>query len=127
MKKIHTPMKSSIGTHCRKIAYQGLESGGFTAMRTPRSRSILIEVRIVDDVGALGLRAVLEVVRDVVAADHHGFDAALLDGLQELREVRLLLPALLRALEDGEEQDDDEADHHPEGEILVDLIHRDRL
>jgi hypothetical protein len=42
MKKIHTPMKSSIGTHCRKIAYQGLLSGGFTAMRTPRSRSILM-------------------------------------------------------------------------------------
>ena len=40
MKKIQTPMKSSMGTHCRKIAYQGLASGGFTAMRTPRSRSI---------------------------------------------------------------------------------------
>ena len=42
MKKIHTPMKRSIGTHCRKIAYHGFASGGFTAMRTPRSRSILI-------------------------------------------------------------------------------------
>ena len=30
MKKIHTPMKSSIGTHWRKIAYQGLLSGGLT-------------------------------------------------------------------------------------------------
>ena len=42
MKKIHTPMKSSMGTHCRKMAYQGLASGGFTAIRTPRSRSILM-------------------------------------------------------------------------------------
>ena len=41
MKKIQTPMKSSIGTHCSTIAYQGLVSGGFTAIRTPRSRSIL--------------------------------------------------------------------------------------
>src|SRR2546422_6229857 len=29
MKKIHTPMNRSMGTHCRKIAYHGLESGGF--------------------------------------------------------------------------------------------------
>ena len=42
MKKIQTPMKSSIGTHWRKIAYHGLLSGGFTAIRTPRSRSILM-------------------------------------------------------------------------------------
>jgi hypothetical protein len=41
MKKIHTPMNRSIGTHWRKIAYQGLLSGGFTAIRTPLSRSIL--------------------------------------------------------------------------------------
>ena len=38
MKKIHTPMNSSIGTHCRRIAYHGFVSGGLTSIFTPRSR-----------------------------------------------------------------------------------------
>src|SRR5262249_29367080 len=83
----------------------------------------LDELRVLDDVGALGLRRVLERVLDEVAADGDGVDLALVDGLEELREVRLFLAALLRALENREQEDDDEADHHPEGKVLVDLIH----
>src|SRR5713226_1985469 len=83
----------------------------------------LDEVGVLDDVGPLHLRGVLERVRDVVAADHDGLHAPLVHGAQELGEVRLLLPALVRALEDGEQQDDDQADHHPEREILVHLVH----
>ena len=41
MKKIHTPMKSSIGTHMQDDMYQGFWSGGFTLIRTPWSRSDL--------------------------------------------------------------------------------------
>ena len=41
MKKIQTPMKSSMGTHWRRMAYQGLLSGGLTSILTPLSRSDL--------------------------------------------------------------------------------------
>src|SRR6185436_15595072 len=50
-------------------------------------------------------------------------DSALVQSLEELREVGLLLPALLRTLKYGEQEDDDQTDHHPEGEVLVDLVH----
>src|SRR5262249_7572641 len=83
----------------------------------------LDEVRIIDDVGPLRLRAVLQAVRDVIATDDDGLDAVLLDGPEEFGEVRLLLPALLSPLKHGEEEDDDQADDHPEGELLVDLVH----
>ena len=118
MKKIHTPMKSSIGTHCRKIMYQGFWSGGFTLMRTPAVPERLDEVRVVDDVGP-ELAAVLELAGDEVAADRDGLDPALLDVLQELGEVRLGWLVLRQRPEHGEQEDDDEADHHPEGEVLV--------
>ncbi len=42
MKKIQTPTNSSIGAHCRNIAYHGFESDGRTAIFTPWSRSIFI-------------------------------------------------------------------------------------
>ena len=40
MKKIQTPMKSSIGTHWSKMAYHGFVSGGLTSILTPRSRNV---------------------------------------------------------------------------------------
>jgi len=41
MKKIHTPMKRTIGNHeMRSDMYQGLGSRGFTLMRTPLSRRL---------------------------------------------------------------------------------------
>src|SRR5438874_8028810 len=84
----------------------------------------LDEVRIVDDVGALRRRAVAQVVGDEVAADDHGFDATLLDRLQEFREVRRLLPPRLCVGKHSEEEDDDQADDHPQGEVFIDLVHR---
>src|SRR3989475_262584 len=83
----------------------------------------LDEVGIFDDVRALRLRRILERVRDEVAADDDGLDPTLIERLEELGEVRLFLAALLRPLEDGEQEDDDEADHHPQREVLVDLVH----
>src|SRR5438094_133883 len=83
----------------------------------------LDQVGVLHDVGPQRLRRVLERVRDVVAADHDRVHATLVHGLQELGEVGLLLATLLRALEDGEQQNDDETDHHPEREIFVHLIH----
>src|SRR5436190_1758307 len=82
----------------------------------------LDEVGVIDDVGPLRLRAVLQAVRDVIAADDDGFDAILLHRAEEFGEVRLLLPALLGPLEHGEEEDDDQADDHPEGEVFVNLV-----
>jgi len=35
----------------------------------------------------------------------------------------LFLPVLLATLEDREQQDDNQAYHHPEGDVLVDPIH----
>src|SRR5947209_1259191 len=83
----------------------------------------LDEVGVIDDVGPLRLRAVLQAVRDVIAADDDGFDAILLHRAEEFGEVRLLLPALLGPLEHGEKEDDDQADDHPEGEVFVNLVH----
>src|SRR2546425_42264 len=83
----------------------------------------LDEVRVLEDVRALRLRRVLERVRDEVAPDDDGFHPALIERLEKLGEVRLLLATLLRALEDGEQEDDDQADHHPERKVLVDLVH----
>ena len=40
MKKIQTPMKSSMGTHWSKMAYHGFVSGGLTSIFTPRSRNV---------------------------------------------------------------------------------------
>src|SRR5262249_30496238 len=83
----------------------------------------LDEVGVIDDVGPLRLRAVLQAVRDVIAADDDGLDAILLHRAEEFGEVRLLLPALLGPLEHGEEEDDDQADDHPEREVFVNLVH----
>ena len=40
-----------------------------------------------------------------------------------IRGYQLTVSPLLGALEDGEEENHDEADHHPQGEVFVDLVH----
>src|SRR5262249_49018305 len=58
-----------------------------------------------------------------VAADDHGVDSPLLDRLEEIREIGLFLAALPGSLKERERQDHDQADDHPECQVLVDLIH----
>src|SRR2546430_1610390 len=122
MKKIQTPMKRSIGTHWEDRVPR-VRVGRFHGDPNTPVLQRLDEVGVLDDVGPEHLRRILERVRDVVAADHDRLHAALVHRPEELGEVGLLLPALLRALEDGEQEDDDEPDHHPEREVLVHLIH----
>jgi hypothetical protein len=83
----------------------------------------LHQIGVVDHVGLLGGAAVLQRVGHQVAADDHGVDPPLLDRLEEIREIGLFLAVLLGSLKDREQQDHDQADDHPEGEVLVDLIH----
>src|SRR5690349_921883 len=104
MKKIQTPMNRSIGTHCSTMASQELVSGGLTSIFTPRSLSDLTRAG------------------DVVPLEGDLTDLPGLDLLEEIREHDLA-PGRLILLEELEKEDDDEADHHPQGEVLVERIH----
>jgi len=62
--------------------------------------------------------AVGQLAGDRLAADQNLLHLARLDALEEIREDHLAAGGLTR-LEDIEEDENDEPDDHPEGEILV--------
>ena len=83
----------------------------------------LDEVGVVGGEGPEGA-AVSELARDGFAADQHFLDLARLDALEEVGEDHLAA-GRLAGLEHVEEDEDDEADDHPQGEVLVERgIHR---
>ena len=121
MKKIQTPMKSSIGTHCSTMAQPGIGLGRLDVDLHAPVLERLDQVRVVGGEGPEG-RAVAQPAGDIVPLER---DLADFPGLHLLQEVREddLPPGRLVLLKELEQEDDDESDHHPEGEVLVERIH----
>ena len=121
MKKIHTPISSSIGAHwTRNTMYQGSPSSGLAAISTPLSRSSLTRS---GSSGAKVLKrlAVQVLPANVRALDRDLRDVALLDGREELAEDDFRIARLL-SVQQVEEQQHHQPEHEPERDVAGYLV-----
>src|SRR5262245_8573671 len=82
------------------------------------------EIRILGGKG-LERRAVTQATVHRVAPERDLLDLVGVDFLQKIGEDDLAARRLL-GLEEVEQEDDDQADHHPQGEVLIEAVHREK-
>mgnify|MGYP003693867903 CR=1 FL=1 len=124
MKKIHTPMKSSMGTHCRKIG----EVGRIAVDRLDGDADAAVLERL-DEVRIVRGRCVRNDSPLASFAAHRvaarGVTSRTSPASTFFRKSEKTISSRGDSLawKRLNEEDDDEADHHPQGEILVEGIH----